>query len=128
MWDPAVYRRYGAERARPFFDLVAQVGAERPRAVVDLGCGPGDLTLSLAERWPGARLTGIDSSPEMVEKASGSSEAASFRLLDVRTWQPEDDVDVLVTNATLQWIPEHRDLLARWARERSFHARKLSRL
>jgi trans-aconitate 2-methyltransferase len=117
MWDPAVYRRYGTERARPFFDLVAQVGAERPRAVVDLGCGPGELTLALAERWPEARLTGIDSSPEMVEKASGSSQAADFRLLDVRAWQPENDVDVLVTNATLQWVPEHRDLLARWARE-----------
>lgn len=117
MWDPAVYRRYGAERARPFFDLVSRVGAERPRAVVDLGCGPGDLTLTLAERWPDARLTGFDSSPEMVEKASGLGRAAEFRLLDVREWQPALDVDVLVTNATLQWVPEHRDLLARWARE-----------
>lgn len=117
MWDPAVYRRYGAERARPFFDLVSRVGAERPRAVVDLGCGPGDLTLTLAERWPDARLTGFDSSPEMVEKASGLGRAAEFRLLDVREWQPALDVDVLVTNATLQWVPDHRDLLARWARE-----------
>ena len=117
MWDPAVYRRYGSERARPFLDLVSRVGAERPRAVVDLGCGPGDLTLSLVDRWPHARLTGIDSSPEMVQKASGLGRAANFRLLDVREWQPENDVDVLVTNATLQWVPEHRDLLARWARE-----------
>jgi trans-aconitate 2-methyltransferase len=117
MWDPAVYRRYGTERARPFLDLVARVGAQRPRAVVDLGCGPGELTVSLASRWPQARLTGIDSSPEMVEKASGLGQAANFRLLDVREWQPDDDVDVLVTNATLQWVPEHRDLLTRWARE-----------
>jgi trans-aconitate 2-methyltransferase len=117
MWDPAVYRRYGTERARPFFDLVSRIGAERPRAVVDLGCGPGDLTLTLAERWPDARLTGIDSSPEMVEKASGLGPAASFRLLDVRGWRPDNDIDVLVSNATLQWVPEHRDLLTRWARE-----------
>src|SRR3569833_4583032 len=101
MWDPAVYRRYGAERSRPFFDLESRVGAERPRAVVDLGCGPGELTRTLAERWPGTRLTGIDSSPEMVEKASGSGGAVTFRLLDVRAWQPEPDVDVLITNATL---------------------------
>jgi trans-aconitate 2-methyltransferase len=118
MWDPAVYRRYGAERSRPFFDLVARVGAEQPRAVVDLGCGPGELTMTLAERWPAARVTGVDSSPEMIEKASaGAGQAATFQLADVREWQPQPDVDVLVTNATLQWVPEHRDLLARWARE-----------
>jgi trans-aconitate 2-methyltransferase len=117
MWDPAVYRRYGAERSRPFFDLVARVGAESPRAVTDLGCGPGDLTRTLAERWPSATLTGVDSSPEMIEKASAHGSAATFRLADVREWQPGPDVDVLVTNATLQWVPEHRELLARWARE-----------
>jgi trans-aconitate 2-methyltransferase len=117
MWDPAVYRRFGAERSRPFFDLVSRVGAQRPRAVVDLGCGPGELTLALAERWPSARLTGYDSSPEMIEKASGLASAVAFRLLDVRDWKPEPDTDVLITNATLQWVPEHRELLARWARE-----------
>ncbi len=117
MWDPTVYRRYGAERSRPFFDLVAQIGAEHPRAVVDLGCGPGELTLALAEHWPGARLTGVDSSPEMIEKASAQGSDARFRLADVRKWQPDSEVDVLVTNATLQWVPEHRDLLTRWARE-----------
>ena len=117
MWDPAVYRRYGSERARPFLDLVARVGAERPRAVADLGCGPGELTLTLTERWPQAAVTGVDSSPEMIQKAIDNSEAVRFRLLDVRDWHPEPDVDVLVTNAALQWVPEHRDLLARWARE-----------
>ncbi|MBL7261972.1 trans-aconitate 2-methyltransferase [Paractinoplanes lichenicola] len=117
MWDPAVYRRFGTERSRPFFDLAARVGAERPRAVTDLGCGPGELTLTLAERWPGARLTGVDSSPEMIEKAVAHGGPAEFRVGDVREWRPEPDVDVLITNATLQWVPEHRDLLARWARE-----------
>ncbi|SNY59935.1 trans-aconitate 2-methyltransferase [Paractinoplanes atraurantiacus] len=133
MWDPAVYSRYGAERSRPFFDLVTRVGASSPRAVVDLGCGPGELTLSLAERWPSARLTGIDSSPEMIEKAraqagvtpspeaSGEARAharpARFEIGDVRDYRPAEDVDVLVTNATLQWVPGHQDLLARWAGE-----------
>jgi trans-aconitate 2-methyltransferase len=117
MWDPTVYRRYGTERSRPFFDLVARIGAEQPRAVVDLGCGPGELTLTLAERWPSADLTGVDSAPEMIEKASAHGAAATFRLADVRQWQPAPDVDVLVTNATLQWVPEHRDLLVRWTRE-----------
>ncbi|WP_250008919.1 trans-aconitate 2-methyltransferase [Actinoplanes sp. M2I2] len=117
MWDPAVYRRFGAERARPFADLLGRVGASEPRAVVDLGCGPGELTLSLAGRWPGARVTGVDSSPEMIAKARAHGGPAEFRVGDVRDWHPEPDVDVLVTNATLQWVPGHRDLLTRWARD-----------
>jgi trans-aconitate 2-methyltransferase len=117
MWDPAVYRRFGSERSRPFFELIARVGAEAPRAVTDLGCGSGELTLALAERWPRTRLTGIDSSPEMIAKAVAHGGPATFTLGDVRDWRPEPDVDVLVTNAMLQWVPEHRELLSRWVRE-----------
>src|SRR4051812_1838018 len=104
MWDPTVYRRFGAERSRPFVDLIARVGASRPRSVVDLGCGPGDLTRTLAERWPDARVTGVDSSPEMIAKAAAQGGPATFRRGDVREWRPGPDVDVLVTNATLQWV------------------------
>jgi trans-aconitate 2-methyltransferase len=117
MWDPAVYRRFGAERSRPFFDLTARIDASRPRSVVDLGCGPGELTLTLAERWPQARVTGIDSSPDMIDKAVAHGGPAWFQLGDVREWKPGPDVDVLVTNATLQWVDGHRELLARWAVE-----------
>jgi trans-aconitate 2-methyltransferase len=117
MWDPAVYRRFGAERSRPFADLVARIGAESPRAVTDLGCGPGELTLTLAERWPAARLSGIDSSAEMIEKATAHGGPAEFSVGDVRDFRPGPDTDVLVTNATLQWVPGHRDLLTRWAVE-----------
>ncbi|MFI5838985.1 trans-aconitate 2-methyltransferase [Catenuloplanes sp. NPDC051500] len=111
MWDPDVYQRYGDERARPFFDLVGRIAADAPRRVVDLGCGPGDLTATLAARWPGARVEGIDSSPEMIAKASGPVE---FAVGDVRTWQPTPDVDVLVSNAVLQWVPGHEALLPSW--------------
>ena len=117
MWDPAVYRRFEAERSRPFLDLTSRIGAERPRGVVDLGCGPGELTLTLADRWPQARVTGIDSSPEMIENAVARRGPALFQVGDVRHWQPPSDVDVLVTNATLQWVDGHRELLARWATE-----------
>lgn len=117
MWDPAVYRRFGGERSRPFFDLVARVGARAPRAVTDLGCGSGELTRTLAGRWPRARLSGVDSSPEMIAKAVAHGGPAAFTLGDVRDWRPEPDVDVLVANASLQWVPEHRELLSRWARE-----------
>ena len=117
MWDPAVYRRFGSERSRPFFDLVARIDAEQPRAVVDLGCGPGELTRSLAERWPTARVTGVDSSPEMIAKAAAADGPVQFQIGDVRDFSPGPEVDVLVTNATLQWVPGHGELLSRWVRE-----------
>src|ERR1700761_7641766 len=77
MWDAGQYLRFGGERARPFFDLVAQVGATSPGYVADLGCGPGNLTAALAERWPGAMVTGVDNSPEMIAAAQASVAQAS---------------------------------------------------
>ncbi|MET8153039.1 trans-aconitate 2-methyltransferase [Actinoplanes sp. NPDC049668] len=117
MWDPAVYHRFGNERSRPFFDLVARIGAERPRAVTDLGCGSGELTATLAARWPGARVSGLDSSPEMIGKARGLEAPVEFAVADLRDWRPGPDTDVVVSNAALQWVPDHRDLIGRWARE-----------
>ena len=139
MWDPGTYLRFGTERARPFFDLLSRVGADDPGFVADLGCGPGNLTAVLAARWPGARVLGVDSSPEMIEaaraelaapeaKAAGGAAAQAaglgvaavpagrleFRLADIRTWQPEQPVDVITCNAVLQWIPGHRELLTSW--------------
>src|SRR6201982_4257219 len=69
MWDAALYLRFGGERARPFFDVLDRVGAELPGYGVDMGCGPGNLTALLAERWPAATVCGVDSSPEMIEAA-----------------------------------------------------------
>lgn len=114
MWDPEVYRRFGAQRSRPFDDLVARVGATTPRAVVDLGCGPGELTVGLADRWPGARVSGVDSSPDMIDRARAFGARVDFTVGDLRDWRPAPDVDVVVSNAALQWVPEHRELLTRW--------------
>jgi len=141
MWDPGTYLRFGSERARPFFDLLSRVGADAPGFVADLGCGPGNLTAVLAARWPGARVLGVDSSPEMIgaaraelaapeagapegtaAQAAGLGAAAvpagrlEFRLADIRAWQPEQPVDVITCNAVLQWIPGHRELLTSWVR------------
>ena len=74
MWDPGQYRRYGDERARPFFDLLARVAAADPRLVLDLGCGPGELTATLAERWPDADVIGVDSSAAMIESARSGAQ------------------------------------------------------
>lgn len=115
MWDPGKYLDFADLRGRPFFDLTARIGIQRPRRVVDLGCGPGNLTLALAQRWPEARLEASDNSPEMVEAARKAGIAAE--LIDVREWTPKADTDVVISNAVLQWVPEHRQLLERWVRE-----------
>jgi trans-aconitate 2-methyltransferase len=135
MWDATLYLRFGGERARPFFDLLARVGAELPGYVVDMGCGPGHLTAMLAERWPAATVHGVDNSPQMIEAArqlapagalrsagsagSGSAMTShapglSFMLDDVRHWEPQSLPDVIISNAVLQWVPGHRELLVRW--------------
>jgi trans-aconitate 2-methyltransferase len=113
MWDPEKYLDFAESRARPFHDLIARIGAEAPRRVVDLGCGPGNMTVELRKRWPNATLECGDSSPEMVESAR--SRGLDARVLDVRDWAPSPDADVVVSNAVLQWLPEHRDLVRRWA-------------
>jgi trans-aconitate 2-methyltransferase len=112
-WDPDRYLAHADERGRPFVDLLARVGAEAPRTVVDLGCGPGNLTELLVQRWPRAEVVGVDSSPDMVEAARGRDSAVRYELGDVRDWSPARQVDVLVSNATLQWVPGHLEVLPR---------------
>jgi trans-aconitate 2-methyltransferase len=112
VWDPDRYLTYADERGRPFVDLVARVGADDPATVVDLGCGPGNLTGLLRRRWPGATVLGLDSSPAMIDKARAADDETSWVVADLRTWvSTADPVDVLVSNATLQWVPGHLDLL-----------------
>jgi trans-aconitate 2-methyltransferase len=114
IWDPSTYLQFSDERSRPFFDLIARVRAESPQYVVDLGCGPGQLTAALAQRWPAATVTGLDSSPDMIERATELARPGlTFSLADARRWHPPAPVDVLVSNATLQWVPDHRQLLPR---------------
>ncbi len=121
-WDPERYLQFAGERARPFVDLIARVDADRPSSVVDLGCGPGQLTATLTDRWPAAQVLGLDSSPAMIETAARQAvrHAARrgegrlrFAVGDVRDWWPEAPVDVIISNAALQWVPGHRQLLPR---------------
>jgi trans-aconitate 2-methyltransferase len=115
-WDPAQYLRFSDERARPFHDLVDRVGATAARHVVDIGCGPGTLTALLAQRWPGAIVDGLDCSPDMISAAAPlATGRLRFAVADAHDWTLPDDVDVLISNATLQWVPEHRSVLQRWA-------------
>lgn len=113
MWDPTQYSHFRDERKRPFFELLARVDVDAPAHVADLGCGTGDLTRVLAERWKGARVYGVDSSGAMVEEARRrpSPESLSFEVADLAGWEPPAPLEVLFSNAALHWLPDHGELL-----------------
>src|SRR5690606_12574877 len=107
-WNPGAYLQYTDERSRSFSELVARVPGT-PATVVDLGCGPGHLTGVLRARWPQARVTGVDSSPAMIERARAADPATEYVLADLAT--DRHTADLVISNAALQWVPGHRDLL-----------------
>lgn len=118
MWDPQQYNRFSTERSRPFYELMNRVGATAPGSVADIGCGPGELTADLARRWPEAEVVGVDNSPEMIDAARRLPETESaklrFELCDAWAWTPPGPVDVIASNALLQWVPDHEELLIKW--------------
>ncbi|KMO33007.1 trans-aconitate methyltransferase [Methylobacterium tarhaniae] len=114
-WDAGQYLRFADERTRPASDLLARVPLASPARVVDLGCGPGNSTALLAARFPSAAITGLDSSPAMLEEARRTLPDLSFIEADLAAWQPEAPPDLIFANAVLQWLPDHAALLPRLA-------------
>jgi len=112
-WNPTLYDRFSDERERPSRELLARVPLSHAAEVVDLGCGSGLSTAPLVERFPDARVLGIDTSPAMLEKARVAVKGAEFALGDVATWIPDRPVDLLFANAVLQWLPDHQHLIPR---------------
>lgn len=112
-WDPKIYAAFTQPRLRPALDMMARIAVESPRAVVDLGCGPGNITRLLKQRWPEAAVTGVDSSPEMLEAARRGGGGVDYTLGDMGMWRPENSVDVLFSNAALHWLGEHEALFPR---------------
>lgn len=112
-WDPQQYLAFSDHRLRPAIDLLGRVPAAAPGVVYDLGCGAGNVSALLRQRWPDARIHGIDSSPQMLEKARAAVPSVDFELADMGAWQPEQPADVIYSNAALHWLPDHAALFPR---------------
>ena len=112
-WNPALYSRFEAERTRPARDLLAQVKLAHAATAVDLGCGPGNSTELIAQRFPGAAVTGVDTSAAMLAKAAGRLPGGRFIQADIATWQPDAPPDLIYANAALHWVPDHTALIPR---------------
>jgi len=118
-WSSAQYLKFAEERTRPSRDLAGRIEVARPARLIDLGCGPGNSTDVLAERWPGAEITGLDNSPAMIEAARAAHPARRWAAADIAQWAAGEDgetFDVVFSNAALQWLPDHAALLPRLLR------------
>ena len=113
-WDPELYLRFDRERTQPAIDLAARIEADKPRRIIDLGCGPGNSTAVLRSRWPTAELTGLDSDEEMLLAARQSYPTVHWIQGDAVAWQSTSNFDVVFSNALLQWLPDHAAVIARW--------------
>ncbi|MFO2464506.1 trans-aconitate 2-methyltransferase [Pseudomonas sp. 15FMM2] len=109
-WSAKQYSTFEQQRTRPVRDLVAAIPEMDVRNAVDLGCGPGNSTQVLAQRFPSATVTGLDSSDDMLVSARDRLPALHFELADIGTWTPSQKVDVILANASLQWLPDHGTL------------------
>ncbi|MFC0140703.1 trans-aconitate 2-methyltransferase [Erwinia mallotivora] len=110
-WNPDLYRQFEAERTRPAKELLDRVPLKTVHSAVDLGCGPGNSTALLREAWPDALITGVDSSQAMLEQALKRLPDCQFRQVDIRGWHADKPLDLIYANASLQWLPDHAQLL-----------------
>lgn len=112
-WDPQSYELFQAARLRPGHDLIAALPTMHPDRIVDLGCGTGRLTRMLADRYPAARVVGIDSSQSMLAEAARSQSRVAWELADIGQWKPTQPADLIFSNAALHWLPDHSRLFPR---------------
>jgi len=109
-WSPTQYTKYEDERNRPVQDLLARIPASNVATAVDIGCGPGNSTELLYARFPNAVVSGVDNSANMITAAEKRLPAIQFELADIATWQNKGCFDVILANASLQWVPDHETL------------------
>jgi len=109
-WDPAQYLKFADQRLRPAIDLLNRIDVDDPAAIVDLGAGTGNVTRMLKERWPGARVTGVDDSQEMLDKAAAVAPEITWERADLASWRPPKPADIIYSNAALHWLDGHERL------------------
>jgi len=112
-WNPSQYLRYRSERLRPALDLMSRIQIESPETVYDLGCGTGTITGILQERWPDAKVTGVDSSASMLERTRDVDTGVYWQHADLNDWHPESPADLVYSNAALHWLDDHDQLFPR---------------
>lgn len=112
-WDAGLYQQFASERTQPAIDLVARLAVDDPKRIIDLGCGPGNSTEILRRRWPRAEVVGLDSSPEMISAAQARYPEQQWLLADAANWEAHQPYDIVFSNAALQWLPDHAQLLPR---------------
>ncbi len=116
-WSPAQYLKFADERTRPARDLLAQVPLKEARLVYDLGCGPGNSTELLVEAYPTATIIGVDNSPGMLKQARANLPSLQFEEADLHNWVASENADLLYSNATFQWLPDHISILQRMLKD-----------
>jgi trans-aconitate 2-methyltransferase len=112
-WSPEQYLKFAQPRLRPAVELLARIDADVPKIVYDLGCGAGNVTRLLADRWPSAALTGVDGSAEMLARAARELPQATWLQQSLEAWTPSQPADVIFSNAVLHWLPDHETLFPR---------------
>jgi trans-aconitate 2-methyltransferase len=112
-WDPGQYLKFPDHRLRPGLELLDRVALESPRIIYDLGCGSAQITRLIAERWPAARVCGLDHSPEMLAQAAREPARVEWQQADIGAWQPPEPADLIYSNATLHWLENHEQLFPR---------------
>lgn len=112
-WDPSQYLLFADHRVRPGIELLSRISDVNPAVIVDLGCGTGSLTSLLAERWPSAQVTGMDSSAEMIDRARADHPDGEWVVADIDDWEPDEPIDLIFSNAALHWLDDHEVLFPR---------------
>jgi trans-aconitate 2-methyltransferase len=112
-WNPKQYLKFRNERTQPSIDLVARIMINAPKTIIDIGCGPGNSTQILYGKWPNADIVGLDSSQKMIEKARQDYPGQKWVVGDAAALDTDQKYDIVFSNATLQWVPDHHSLMPR---------------
>ncbi len=113
-WNPDLYMQFSSERTKPSIDLIGRINQIEPKSIIDIGCGPGNSTQVLVNRWPKTRITGLDSSTAMIKKAKKDYPNQEWIVADALTYEPEIKYDIIFSNAVIQWITNHEKLLTKF--------------